>query len=167
MFFRSILAITLSAVALVYAVDVTQEIYVRTSQDRYRFTVSCLITSLYGLQTPGGESADIFCPTWEESCIVVTQSTGTPYSRCGAGYDGDGTFFCLSSRFHLRFLYIFLSALSHYNVCFFFIPLNQCFVVCWLPCVRVAMCFLHCMTPSPPVLPYLTPTSLLSFPAFS
>lgn len=32
MFFRSILAVTLSAVAFVYAADVTREVYVRTSQ---------------------------------------------------------------------------------------------------------------------------------------
>lgn len=35
MFFRSILTITLSAVAFVHAADVTREVYVRTSQTSY------------------------------------------------------------------------------------------------------------------------------------
>ncbi|EIM85338.1 uncharacterized protein STEHIDRAFT_169304 [Stereum hirsutum FP-91666 SS1] len=68
MFFRSILAVALSAAAFVYAVDNTREVY-----------------------TPNGESSDIFCRSWDASCTTVVGNTGTSYVRCGDGYDGAGT----------------------------------------------------------------------------
>ncbi|EIM86238.1 uncharacterized protein STEHIDRAFT_122175 [Stereum hirsutum FP-91666 SS1] len=68
MFFRSILTITLSAVAFVHAADVTREVY-----------------------TPDGESTDIFCRSWDETCTTVVGNTGNSYVTCSDGYDGAGT----------------------------------------------------------------------------